>query len=1004
MMKKIFLSYLVITLTIITGLVVSTIVYDSIRSETYNANAQFVDNLKYTIYEDSMVDINGMQFDSLTLNQSHLIKDYISLEPRDEFQGGFLTAGSIENGTSDKHALLQLIEFDSVDIASNVAITDVYLNTTHLETQYISVSAVISSFDGVTDQNLIYSLQYVITDNVYVVDIFSIESAQINYVTNLIISPADYGTVLDIQVFDIDNDNICELYVIGENATHLDYYMMTEFSYNDTSLKYEPTQVFEWNVINQDVLKLATIVDTTMVNFILISINSTETNTIITAISIERNEIRKFALTDTLQLDFSANTFRAYGIKTFSIGTDEDIVLFGTYIQSTNNYPAICLISMDAGTFNEYSVSTLSGTPNWSLDGLIIDMDQDDNDEIILTTYDLSSNTNSLYGVFDGQTGNLITQQVAGINRIKLGTNLNLASLLLGSFVGLTATNNPHIIFHSMAFLPVVIKSNGQYLLFNQRNNLSLIPNDLLGNPVERDDFNILVTPEHSEIVDYISSSSNFSLEIQNNELVELTDITNFELISDQLTLANFDISLEIVQQPAIEITIPAEPILSREFDNKQPYLTIDIENLMAEILTFNVSAYQVESSLINHYSGTVDVYGSSSFLITFLAYESTPPSITSDEILITIETNAGTFTFDIPLEFKTGNQIIGSDLITITIVWVVIVVVILLVLMNFFYRRTKELLEKHISADEPLDLDLRWFENRALSKLVNEYRVAGNWEKGIKLCSEFKCKELNDFHKFRVREFLETGQRLAYESKFFDTLGNWDKARESLEVLGENEWLDTLDWVLEPLRKIVEIRRTMKGEQKAAALLKEFNALSGMRAQSKIILGVEISVPLYIVAEELGLAYKDAKDLQSSLTYLQFAYQYAPDNLKTRIVNEITSLIGLGVVPTELTMPIEQKLAQERLATRKIRCFNCGEERERNTEVCPNCGIALVTCSVCKLPISFGADTAQCQHCENIAHREHLLEWTKVKGSCPICQNQLKTDDVFNSGSTKDK
>ncbi|MCK5158409.1 MAG: hypothetical protein KAR08_04590, partial [Candidatus Heimdallarchaeota archaeon] len=134
----------------------------------------------------------------------------------------------------------------------------------------------------------------------------------------------------------------------------------------------------------------------------------------------------------------------------------------------------------------------------------------------------------------------------------------------------------------------------------------------------------------------------------------------------------------------------------------------------------------------------------------------------------------------------------------------------------------------------------------------------------------------------------------------------------------------------------------------------------------------------------------------QTSLNYLQLAYQGAPEKFKNRIVTEITGLISLGVTPTEFAMPIDHEAIRERIEKRVVRCFSCGEERTNINEVCPNCGIDTVLCSVCKLPISFGSEPLECYHCQNVAHKEHLLEWVKVKGTCPVCQQKLVADKLI--------
>lgn len=219
--------------------------------------------------------------------------------------------------------------------------------------------------------------------------------------------------------------------------------------------------------------------------------------------------------------------------------------------------------------------------------------------------------------------------------------------------------------------------------------------------------------------------------------------------------------------------------------------------------------------------------------------------------------------------------------------------------------------------------------------------------------------------------------------------------ARGSLAEIGTHEQMDTMDWLLSPLRNIVKALTQKKGTEKATLLQKEFENLNDMRELQKVIFKVVLEIPLYFVAKELGLALRDTEELQASLNYLQLAYQSAPAEEKNRIVTEITGLIGLGVTPTEFSIPVDHDEIRERISKRTIRCFSCGEERTNVNKPCSNCGVDTVQCSVCKLAISFGSNYLECSHCQNIAHREHLLEWIKVKGTCPICQQKLVVDNL---------
>ena len=53
--------------------------------------------------------------------------------------------------------------------------------------------------------------------------------------------------------------------------------------------------------------------------------------------------------------------------------------------------------------------------------------------------------------------------------------------------------------------------------------------------------------------------------------------------------------------------------------------------------------------------------------------------------------------------------------------------------------------------------------------------------------------------------------------------------------------------------------------------------------------------------------------------------------------------------------------------------------------------------CIVCGLPIKEEEkdQTFYCPHCKNPAHKSHLLEWIKLKGTCPMCKKKLIRSDL---------
>ncbi len=71
--------------------------------------------------------------------------------------------------------------------------------------------------------------------------------------------------------------------------------------------------------------------------------------------------------------------------------------------------------------------------------------------------------------------------------------------------------------------------------------------------------------------------------------------------------------------------------------------------------------------------------------------------------------------------------------------------------------------------------------------------------------------------------------------------------------------------------------------------------------------------------------------------------------------------------------------------------CYYCHTNIEdRSASICPNCNEKIVRCIVCKLPISSKEIIGSCYECQGIAHLNHLQEWLKVKGTCPVCQRKI--------------
>jgi hypothetical protein len=74
----------------------------------------------------------------------------------------------------------------------------------------------------------------------------------------------------------------------------------------------------------------------------------------------------------------------------------------------------------------------------------------------------------------------------------------------------------------------------------------------------------------------------------------------------------------------------------------------------------------------------------------------------------------------------------------------------------------------------------------------------------------------------------------------------------------------------------------------------------------------------------------------------------------------------------------------------REVRCFACGAP-VLGGKFCSNCGTEHPICLICRKPIWHGETVLECPFCKMKAHTPHLLEWLRVRGTCPNCKAKLR-------------
>ena len=69
--------------------------------------------------------------------------------------------------------------------------------------------------------------------------------------------------------------------------------------------------------------------------------------------------------------------------------------------------------------------------------------------------------------------------------------------------------------------------------------------------------------------------------------------------------------------------------------------------------------------------------------------------------------------------------------------------------------------------------------------------------------------------------------------------------------------------------------------------------------------------------------------------------------------------------------------------------CLVCGTPSTEGN-YCSFCGTAFHTCPICRKHIWQGEQVIECPMCGTVAHTPHILEWLRVKGTCPNCREKL--------------
>jgi hypothetical protein len=73
--------------------------------------------------------------------------------------------------------------------------------------------------------------------------------------------------------------------------------------------------------------------------------------------------------------------------------------------------------------------------------------------------------------------------------------------------------------------------------------------------------------------------------------------------------------------------------------------------------------------------------------------------------------------------------------------------------------------------------------------------------------------------------------------------------------------------------------------------------------------------------------------------------------------------------------------------------CPHCGSRQSVLIRTCTECSKELPSCQICKRGFAEEESRIHCPQCDNPFHKNHLQEYIRIKGECPVCKEGLKVD-----------
>lgn len=267
---------------------------------------------------------------------------------------------------------------------------------------------------------------------------------------------------------------------------------------------------------------------------------------------------------------------------------------------------------------------------------------------------------------------------------------------------------------------------------------------------------------------------------------------------------------------------------------------------------------------------------------------------------------------------------------------------------------------------------------------------------------------KVNEYLK-RVEELLERGEIEKSENLLSET------RKLSLSISKLKKPIDECKKLISKKKKLIENeikREENEKEKRIDFLIKEGNKLFNIDKLEETLL---IYKEVLDIMPEHSEALEKIDSIKEKQLYRIHVRQIVND-IRYNIPITITRIAELANAPEKEIKKILNNLLNEKLvqgellnienvfikhemkmndSIKNLTCYFCGNPINKEDNICSGCGEKVVYCSVCKLNINFGEDTAKCPLCERFAHITHLQEWVKTQGKCPCCLQEIPIEGV---------